>query len=223
MAQDIASDLVNLVPCFSSLSPRILKKISAAIEQRSYQKNDILFLQDEPCAGLFVLKSGIVKMFRLIPEGREVTIRVAYPSCLDCVPLLDDGPNRVTAQAIVSSQAYFLPRKYFLSLLQEEPLLTQQIARLLAAKSRHSLMRSVAIMGNLESRVACVLTELAQTNQCAESEVSLSQEELACLAGVSRQRLNIYLGKLAKEGIIRKHRRKISIIKPDLLEKSLCY
>lgn len=216
-SQSIVQSLKR-IPCFSCLNSEHLQKAASAVVERSYQKGDIIFLQDEPSPGLFVLEKGTLKLYRLSPSGREMVIHVAHAGqCLDCASLVGDVPNLVTAQAITDSNVYLLPEEDFQWLLHEEPIMTQQVARLLARKLRWLHTRLDDLNAPVEQRVGSLLLEMAGADEGRGKVVSLSQEELACLAGISRQRLNTYLNNLEKQGVIHKHRREIFIARAELL------
>lgn len=219
--RDIILETVKHVPCFTCLTLDTIQKAASHTVPKSYLKGEVVFHQDEPCAGLFILKSGTVKLFRPTPGGQDVIVRVARRGeCLDCVPLLDGGLNPVTAQAITPCDTLLLPHSDFRWTLREEPVLAQQISRMLALKLRYFLTRVDDFHSQLERRVGRLLFELATHDENRGWIVTLSQEELACLVGVSRQRLNMYLSKLEQLGIIKKSRCEIHIIKPHLLEGS---
>ncbi|MBI4287016.1 MAG: Crp/Fnr family transcriptional regulator [Chloroflexi bacterium] len=220
--QPTALSAVKLVPCFCCLAPQLLDRAVSATTVRRYQKGEALFHRNEPCTGLFVLRRGVVKLFRLSPDGRETTVRVAHRGeCLDCVPLLDEGPNPITAQALTDAEADLLPRDGFRWLLDQDPRLAQHISRMLAVRLRYFLTRIDDFGSDIEKRMDRLLLDLARPDESKTPVVPFSQEELACLVGVSRQRLNMHLGQLQKRGIITKSRCEIRVADSSLLEESV--
>ncbi len=62
-------DFLRSVPYFSTLGPEEIKRIAKETFERSFAKGEVLFLEGEPCRGLYVVKSGRVRIFKISPEG----------------------------------------------------------------------------------------------------------------------------------------------------------
>ena len=63
--------LLRSVPFFATLPPDVLAALAAAAHGRRFVRGQIIFLEGEPCEGLFIVGSGAVKVLKLSPQGRE--------------------------------------------------------------------------------------------------------------------------------------------------------
>ena len=85
------------LPYFAALRDEETKRIEKELLQRSFSKGEVLFLEGEPCRGLYVVKSGQIRIFKSSPEGREKVLLIAKPGdSFNDVPVFDDGPNHHT-------------------------------------------------------------------------------------------------------------------------------
>jgi len=61
---------------------------------RRFARGQLIFLEGEPCAGLFIVGSGAVKILKLSPQGREQILAQLGPGdTFNEVAVLDGGPN----------------------------------------------------------------------------------------------------------------------------------
>jgi CRP-like cAMP-binding protein len=57
---------------FDDLPETMLQEISAHMHLREYQRGDVLFWEGDPCDGLYIVKQGSAKIFRLSPQGGSI-------------------------------------------------------------------------------------------------------------------------------------------------------
>src|SRR3989338_10296892 len=88
------ADFLRSMPYFSALGKEELERIARETLERSFDKGEVIFLEDEPCQGLYVVKTGRVRIFKSSPEGREqVLLTVAAGTPFNEVPVFDGGNN----------------------------------------------------------------------------------------------------------------------------------
>ncbi len=130
-------DFLRSVPHFSALGPEEINRIAKETFEHSFAKGEILFLEDEPCRGLYVVKSGRIRIFKSSPEGREqVLLTAGAGATFNDVPVFDGGPNPASASALGPSTVYVIPKESVLSLVADCPA-AQAIIKLFAARLRH--------------------------------------------------------------------------------------
>jgi CRP-like cAMP-binding protein len=117
MANDQESTLDRLrrVPLFSELEERDLDRLAGLSRILQFRKKDMLFNEDDPYQGMFVILTGLAVVYKLSDEGRMLILHVCRPgdSVAD-VPLFDPDPHvRHAAHARVTrdSEVLFLPRE----------------------------------------------------------------------------------------------------------------
>src|SRR3989338_170830 len=110
-------DFLRSVPYFTDLSEEEITRIDKALVERSFTKGQILFLDGEPCQGLYLVVAGQVRIFKTSPEGREIVMLIAQPgSSFNDAPAFDGGPNLVSASALAPSTVYIIPQQVLVSL-----------------------------------------------------------------------------------------------------------
>jgi CRP/FNR family transcriptional regulator len=222
MIDTTASRILKSIPCFSGLSPEVLKQLLASAREQSFAKGETILLEGESCPGLFVMKSGAVKLYRNSRDGQEQIMRVVHPSgCFECAPLFDRGPNPVSAQALEASKAIFVPIANFESLMSSYPEIALQLVPVLSMRLR-DLLNTVEDFSfrSVSSRLAKLLLQLGERQDEGSSMPTnrpLTQHHLACVVGCSRQVLNNSLRELVREDVIKIEKRRIIVLEPDAL------
>ncbi len=222
MIDNAASRILKSVPCFGGLSPEVLKQLLTSTREQSFVKEETILLEGESCPGMFVVKSGSVKLYRISRGGDEQIMRIAYPGgCFECAPLLDRGPNPVSAQALEASSMIFIPIANFESMISSYPEIALQLMPVLAMRIR-DLLNTVEDFSfrKVSSRLAKLLLQMGERRN-GSSAVStarpLTQHHLACVIGCSRQVLNSSLQELVRDGVIKIEKRRIIVLEPETL------
>lgn len=215
-------NLVKSIPCFTGLDSEALELFLESARERVYGKGELMLREGEACPGLFILRSGSVKLFRTSSAGNEQIMRVVSAGgCFECAPLFDRGPNPVSAEALETSKTVFIPATSFDSLMDEYPRVVMQLVPVLAMRLR-DLLNTVEDFSfkSVSTRIAKLLLQLGERqedDQTVSLRVPLTQHHLACLVGCSRQVLNGYLQELVKKGIIKIENRRIIVLEPERL------
>jgi CRP/FNR family transcriptional regulator len=99
-------DVLKSSPYFAVLNAKAWERIRKEVVALSFSQGEILFLEGEPCRGLYVVKSGRIRVFRTSPEGREQVLLIAKQGdSFNDLPLFDGGPNPASASALEAAGA----------------------------------------------------------------------------------------------------------------------
>jgi len=215
---------LDSIPCFARLDPGTSKKVQQSLQLQAFSKGEVIILEGERCPGLYVVKSGSVKLYRSSPEGGEHIVRLINRSaCFECAPLFDHGPNPTSAQALEDSELYLLPASDFRALLVSDSTMALRFSEVLAMRLR-ALLNTIEDMSfrPAHARLARLLLQMAEPRGdvlAVAPKQPLNQQHLACMLGCSRQVVNTSLNKLVRQGIIRKEGRSIIVLKPENLKE----
>lgn len=210
------------LPYFSGLSVEQLSRIEKDAVERTFERGEVLFMEGESCSGLYVVKSGAVRVFKSSPEGREQVLMVARPGIsFNDIAVFDDGPNPASATALEHSTVVVIPRESVLSLVEGCPP-ARAIMKLLSTRLRYltNLVGDLSFRSVL-SRLAKVLLEVAVVENGTSPVPRLTQEEMAAMVGTVRDVIGRGLRLLEKEGAIRMQRQRIIVADPDKLRSLL--
>src|SRR3954464_6621512 len=74
-----ADDLLRTTPLFNRLSPEDRQKISEVAVVKHFDRGEVIFEQGSPSDALYAIASGRVKIFKMMPSGKDVILEVFGP------------------------------------------------------------------------------------------------------------------------------------------------
>ncbi|MFC2020280.1 Crp/Fnr family transcriptional regulator [Chloroflexota bacterium] len=211
-------DFLASLPYFSVLGPEVIERIAGETLESSFARGEVLFMEGEACQGLYVVKSGSVRIFKSSPEGREQVLLITRQGdSFNDVPVFDGGPNPASASALESSVVHIIPGKTMLSLLVDCPA-AQAIIKLFAARLRH-LTKVVEDLSfrSVVSRLARMLLDLAVVDGESSPVQRLTQDEMATIVGSVRDVVGRALRAMERAGAIKIDGQRILIKDPEEL------
>jgi CRP/FNR family transcriptional regulator len=213
-------EALSSVPLFSEMDANVLDVVRHSAVSQDYATGEMVFLQGEPCAGLYIVKEGWFKGIITSTLGREQIIRLLRPGdVFNEIGLFTDGRNLVTVQALEDSTLWVIERKTMLRLMDEHPRLCQAITHNLAERVLH-LMKLIEDLSlrTVKSRMARLLLENA-VEGVINRQRWMTQTEIAARLGTVLDVANRTLTALENEGLIKVARHKILISAPARLEE----
>lgn len=210
---------------FQGLPGDVIEQMISDAKVRSFADGQYLYRKGDEPDGLYAVLQGAVIVEIANKEGKCAVLAILEKgSWLGEISLFDGSPRLSDALAKGSTQLLFVPRDRFQALLdgcpQLYPHFIRQVCKRYRAAARFveaSLIRSVP------ERLALRLLDLAtgySEFHTGDVGVSLrvSQEELALLAGTTRQRINQELKAWEKAGWVRLGYGAITILDREALE-----
>jgi len=201
-------DTLRRVAIFADLSEAELKFLSERAVARDYDSGEQIFAEDEPCAGLFVVETGAVKIFKSSASGREQVLSIDGPgSSVAELPVFDGGNFPASTMAAQPTRVLFVSKQDFYSLCLMHPKVALKVLKVVGARLR----RLVGIIEELSfttvrSRLISFLLRLARqgtkTDRGIEAPLPPSNQELASHIGTVRELVSRNLSRLQAEGLI---------------------
>ena len=221
-------DFLRKVPLFSELTDGQLQQIVSVIREHHYKKNVTIFHIDDPGNALFILKNGLVKITIEDQSGREIILRMLYPTdFFGEMALLDGMPRSATVTAQEPTDALILYRDHLLEIIEKSPQILLNMTAVLSRRLRkvNELIRSLAFY-DVYGKVARVLLNLAaekgrSTEEGTVIDLRLTQQELAELAGMSRETMTRTLRDFQQAGCVRIDSGIITILNDDMLLREM--
>lgn len=215
---------IQAIPAFSRLSLEGLDLIRRAVVERTFPPGQIIFLEGERSQGLWFLKEGRVKIFRMSADGREQGLCLMRSGmCCGC-PLFYGDTNPASAQALDTVILYLIGRDAALDLADRHTETMQALSGVFAKGERllSTLVVSLSC-SRLVARLAQILLDQAEGQDAAprggsHPSLKLSHQELADLAGTSREVVSRCLQRLQQAGAIELGRKRITILNSEKLE-----
>lgn len=204
-------------PYFEDLPEEILKEIAAHTQLRIFERGEILFWEDDPCAGLHIIEEGSVKLYRISPQGRQYIIRVLQEgdTCNE-VPAFDGGTNPVNVETLEKSSVWVIDAETLRALVNTHPHFALKVLSNFG-KNLRGLVRMVSEMAfyQVTNRLARLISEMP----AEESRPHLTQEQLAAHLGTVREVVARSLKELERSGAIRIEDRRIYIADDTVLRQ----
>lgn len=216
------------VPIFSGLSEAELAFLSQRTIPRHYKAGEIVFSEGEPCAGLYVVEAGQVRIYKSSASGREQVLSVdGAGSSIAELPVFDGGNYPASVTAIDDATLLFVSKQDFQALCLAHPQVALKVLRVVGARLR----RLVGIIEELSfttvrHRLASFLLRLAakegkRTSDGLEVTLPISNQELAAQIGTVRELVSRNLSRLQAEGMLKMDGRTLIICNPKALEAEL--
>jgi CRP/FNR family transcriptional regulator, cyclic AMP receptor protein len=182
------------VPIFADLEEKDLQKIVKLGTRQKYKKGNIVLLEQDNGAALFVIVSGKVKVVRMDEDGREVILSMFGPGeFFGEMSLLDGQARSASVVATVRSELFMIHRRDFLESLHEFPMVAISLLAELAMRLRKADMQIKSLsLKDAAGRVANVLLILADDiGVFRKGKVEIDdlplQQDIANMAGTSRE------------------------------------
>ncbi|MGH9476841.1 MAG: Crp/Fnr family transcriptional regulator [Terriglobales bacterium] len=205
------------VPLFAELEDEPLATLAARVVPHRYAAGQVLLEEGERCAGVFLLTSGTVRVFKLSASGRELMLhRETAPATVAEVPLVDGGPYPASVRAEGEVEALFLNRKDFLHVCVQHP----QVAVATLAVFGKRLRILVALVeavtfGGVRQRLAHLLLEQAGDRR----RLAATHQDLALALGTVREVVSRNLSRFQAEGMVRLKPREIELLDAEALRR----
>jgi CRP-like cAMP-binding protein len=203
----------------NSLSETDRRALLARCQRQRYAKGGFVFLEGEVGDSAHLIESGTVAVRVTTPMGDLVTLDVLRPGdAFGEQALIDEGSVRsATVVALERTETVRFNRVEFEALWENYPDASMVVAKMLDARLRatsHALLWALYLPA--ETRVMRRLTYLADiyANHASKS-IPLTQDDLASMAGTTRQTVNRVLRQAQGEGLVSLFRGRIVIINPD--------
>jgi len=207
---------------FRALDEPARRELVALAHRRSFDAGEAIFHHGAPGHSMVAVLVGTVRVSLPAPKGKEIILADLRPGELfGEIALLDGRPRSANATALTNCQLMILARRDVLPFLETNPAACMKLMEILCARIRRSdeRMSDIAFF-NLPVRLAKILLSYQPQGRGA-TKISLSQSELAEMAGGTREKVNRCLRDWQRQGILELKNRWTIILKPEALRELL--
>jgi CRP-like cAMP-binding protein len=201
--------------CLSYDCRALLERIA---RPRSLRTNELIYLQADPASGLYIVRSGYVRLSNIMDDGSVVLTRLVAPGeVFGELPAFDGGPHQDTATAQGPVSLAVLPSGGFARAMAAEPEIAGCLGVHVARRTREFVdVMCTQFLGTLAARLAQVLLRLLDCvgEDWVDGEATsiapfISQTDLGCMARGTRENVNIILKDWERKGLLRIEKRRI--------------
>ncbi len=210
---------------FAEMPEDALQSLCASMQEVRLTAGEGLFRHGQPAERFFFVHEGMVKLFRLSPDGGEKIIELIRPgdTFAEAVMFVGaQGRYPVSSAAVADSVVLAFSQKSYLGLLRDQPDLC---FGLLASMSRrlHMLVNQIdsLTLQNATYRLVAYLLEQIPTSVKASPEVQLTtpKSAIASRLAIQPETLSRILARLRGSGLIDVQGAHITVRDVDALRK----
>ena len=196
---------IAAIPMFEGLPDRHLENLTRIATQRSYDRNEMFFLEGTPGDGFYVAIDGRAKVFKTSSDGKEQILHVFGPhEPFGEVPVFEGGQYPASASALEKCRALFFPRDAFIGLLEQDPSLALNILAILSKRLRRFTEFIEALsLKEVPGRLAAHLLHLHDKQGSDHITLDVPKGQLANLLGTIPETLSRILGKMTQQDLLR--------------------
>ena len=205
-------DILETVDFFKGVSRKSRQALADICMPKSLRKNDCLFSEGDNGLALFILITGMIRVFKSGPGGKDTTIKVIRPGELFAeVILFEQNVYPVSATALKASVVYELPKQRFFSLLDASDFRNDFILMLMK-KQRYLAERLHSLSSfDVEERFIRFLEE--HYGKKNDYYIALTKKDIASAIGATPETFSRLIGRMRQEGKLSMKGKSISIEK----------
>lgn len=205
---------------FGTLDQKARGEIAAYAKPRSFGLGESICRLGDPGDSMMAVIVGTVRISLPAVKGREIILADLQTGDLfGEIALLDGKMRSADATAHTKCELIVLHRRDLFPFLERNPAACIKLMEMLCARVRRSdeRMADIAFL-NLHARLAKTLLNYP-ANSAGWIKISLSQSELAAMAGGARENVNRCLRDWQRRGILELKDRWTIIRQPEALRK----
>lgn len=181
-------DILSSSFLFRGLSTTQLQEITQKAKIHTYRKGHILIEEEMTNDKIFLVCEGLVKIYKLTQDGKEVFLAIEKPG--DYLGLMDltDKPASATVETLIPTKVLSIHKKDMRLLLEKNNDLWKQMYLIILAKvEEYRNLQTITLSYDLEERIYRFLKFLAHFFQ--NKTIPLSHEHIATIVGATRPRV----------------------------------
>jgi CRP/FNR family transcriptional regulator len=217
--------VLRVTPVFQKLAPEDRRKVAEVAAVRRYSKGQIIFEQGTASDAFYTIASGRVKIFRMLPTGKDVILEVfGIGDPIGALAAYDGRPFPASAAALEDTACVVIPRPVFFRLLEEHPSLVRGLMLGLTHRLVELTNRVTELSGaRIEPRFARLFLKLAGEKGRKDRggtfvPLALSRQELADMTGTTIETAIRIMSRWGKQGLVRTEKDGFVVLDREALE-----
>ncbi|MBL0319868.1 MAG: Crp/Fnr family transcriptional regulator [Alphaproteobacteria bacterium] len=206
MPLTISADVVRMIPLFSGVPEQDKETLLSGGYVRQCARGDMLFAHGEPVTHFYIIISGMIRLFRTSPDGKEKTINVLTMGQTLCESEIFDvcRSHRVNAMPVEESAVIEFPIEWFKDAIRQHSHVALNLFSLIAhqahmaeIEAEHQATMSAAQLVACFLQRLCVLYDL----NLHDFELPYSKTLIASRLGMELETFSRAVTKLKEYGM----------------------
>ena len=213
------------VPAFAELAEDDLARVAALAILRGFDAHEVIFREGDDSDTCYIVQAGHARALREHADGRQITLATFGPGDIfGELAMFDDERRSATVQATDELATIAVSGADMRRLMGRHPEIAVKLVIALGRRLRAANERLARqSFQTVQSRVAAVLSQLVDqarsegTGGDRDVSLTLTQTDLAQLAGSSRESASRFLAVLERAGVISQGRGRLTVHDPQAL------
>ena len=214
---------------WNTLSSKEKLLFNEKVKCRKYKPGETIFMQDDPCKGLYIIQNGLVAVRKMDEEGRSVVIRLGYPGdTLGYRPMLASENHRAYAEVAKEANVCFINAKTMRKFLSSNPQLGLRFLER-TAKALGEVEERFFEVAALSVRVRLVHLLLLLRDKCGRFsadgtlvlDLPLTRQDLASMIGARPESVSRAFSELKEDGLAQSSGRQVHVTQYERLKEEL--
>ncbi len=215
------ADILHNCRLFSSVQAPGFQRLAAMARLHKYGKGETIFREGDECPGVFVVGTGLVRVFKTSPQGKEYVLHIVGPGQTFAeVAAIGGFHCPAHAESIAPTTCALLPMDRFRKALDEDHALCVEMLLGLTVWVRQLVgtIEDIALR-DAAGRLAQFLLE-SPKNEAGEIELPSLKRHLASHLNLTSETLSRTIRRLADAGVIAESgRNRVRIVAPKRLRQ----
>ncbi len=206
--ENVKIDFLRSIRLFHSLTDEELTEVSTKVALREFSKNEVILQEEDTNDFMYVVLFGEVKVVKATEEGKEIILAIHHSNELfGELSLIDGKTSPATVLATENSLVAIISKSDFHALLHQKKVL-DTVLNILCERLRESWKRiHILNSRNAVQRVKMLLIILSynkgeKTPDGLVITYKLTHQDIADMAGLTRETVTRVLDRLQKDGEI---------------------
>ncbi|MDT9023575.1 MULTISPECIES: Crp/Fnr family transcriptional regulator [Rossellomorea] len=211
--------------------------VPSGIKQLFFEKNKVktvkkgtfLFQEGKPAHELYLIKSGRIQISKVIPDGRELSLRICSSDDVigELTLFTKEAYYMLSAKILENTETYVLPKEVFEEKLSGDNSLTIQWLKWIQIQNQQNQtkFRDLVLHGKKGALYSTLIRMSNSYGKPVENGIlidfPLTNQELANFCGSSREVVNRLLSELKKENVLVWEKGYITILDLNFLKDEI--
>ncbi|MGL1932879.1 MAG: Crp/Fnr family transcriptional regulator [Desulfotalea sp.] len=198
---------------FSGLDEDNLNKVHSISITMKFDRGEMIFFENDPGDGFYLIKSGKVKVYKMSGEGKEQILHImGEGEIFGEVAVFQGRSFPANSQALSKTTLEYYPRNSFIEVIEKTPQLALNLLALLSSRLRQfgKQIESLSLK-EVPRRLADYLIILSEEEKSLEFDLPISKEQLSRILGTAPETLSRIFTQFSSQGILNIKGRKIII------------
>lgn len=196
-------------PMLSDLPDREFDVLDQVSEAMDLRRKHTIWKAGAAASTIFLVRSGIVKLYKVSDEGRELTLQfLAKDALFGELAVVSDLPHDTSAEAYEDASLVAIGKDDFVRVMMRHPPMALRMIKLVGERRQRLENRVESLLfRSAHARLAGLFLDLAQSFGVRDSRgviinLKLTHKEIASLIGATRETVSFAILDLRADGLV---------------------